>query len=869
MVCERQRNKVWGIIFRCVMLLVMTVAIVWLFRTETFAENTESVQITESTFPDPAFREYVRKFDKDGNGWLDYDERKNVTYIGLYQKGVTDITGVEVFEYLDYLDAPNLEVPFDMTAHPEMNILYLDNCNMESLDLSHYPKLHSASLRGKRLATVILGEKKELTSFQCYGKLTEIDFSKANNLERIVVGCNGTLAKLTLGSQPKLKYLDALANKLTELDVKGCTALEHLDLHINELSQINLDNCKNLTELHLASNPIDQLDVSQLRNLKILTIGGFGNKVNSLKVPETLQELQLYDCSADELDFTKLRQLTKLCIQQTDISNLDLRNCSDLDYVYLGSGAKIDSLLITAPKLTRFDWYYASAKNSKELDLSASGALKRLSFSGVGSAKFTVYLAPGVADSLTECSVPNGVQLVEKNVKVLSFELNGGDSGKPVAIVAAPGAAVTIPKSSPVRPLHYFLGWSTDPEATAAQYKSGNSVILSDDTTLYAVWKKSATATLHFDKNNFYASAKVPEDIEVIRGDTAEIPRMVSNKVTYYFLGWSPDPDASTAKYKSGDKITMSSNLTLYAVWKPGVINITFDINGATGETPATIRLSGKSPAIFTFPEINATRKGYSFVTWQLKYSSNTYLPGATGRAYRDELYYAVWKIRDYSITYHLDGGTNNPDNPSTYTINSQVYLKAPTKAGYTFAGWYTDAALTKKSSGIAIGSISNRVFYAKFIKGTYVKLTFDLNGGKSGVPAAITVKSGSSVTVPKSSPVRSGYWFLGWSDSKTATSAKYKGDSVLTLTKNTTLYAVWSLRTYKITYHLDGGTNHPDNPATYRITSPALYLKAPTKAGYRFVGWYTDAAMTKKSSGVAPGSIMDREFYAKFEKIQ
>ncbi|MBQ6661656.1 MAG: InlB B-repeat-containing protein [Lachnospiraceae bacterium] len=869
MVCERQRNRVWGIIFRCVMLLVMTVAIVWLFRAETFAENTESVQITESTFPDPAFREYVRKFDKDGNGWLDYDERKQVTYIGLYQKGVTDITGVEVFEYLDYLDAPNLEVPFDMTAHPEMDILYLSDCSLESLDLSHYPKLYSASLSGDRLATVILGEKKELTSFQCYGTLTEIDFSKANNLERIVVGCNDNLVKLTLGSQPKLKYLDAQGNKLTKLDLTGCTALEHLDLHINELTQINLDNCKNLTELHLASNPIDQLDVSQLRNLKILTIGGFGNKVNSLKVPETLQELQLYDCSADELDFTKLRQLTKLVIQQTVISNLDLRNCSDLDYVYLGSGAKIDSLLITAPKLTRFEWYYASAKNSKELDLSASGALKRLSFSGVGSAKFTVYLAPGVADSLTECSVPNGVQLVEKNVKVLSFELNGGDSGKPVAIAATPGSAVTIPKSSPVRPLYYFLGWSTDPKATTATYKSGNSVTLSDNVTLYAVWKKSATATLHFDKNNFYASAKVPEDIEVVRGAAAVIPRMVPNGVNYYFLGWSVDPKASTATYKSGDTITMSSDLTLYGVWKPGVINVSFDINGATGETPATIRFSGKSPATFTLPEINATRKGYKFVTWQLNNTNRQRLPGQQDSVYWDRTYSAIWELREYSVTYHLDGGTNHPDNPSTYTINSHVVLKAPTKAGYTFAGWYTDAAMTKRSSGIAVGSISNRVFYAKFVEAANVSLNFNLNGGKSGAPAAITVKSGSSVTVPKSSPVRSGYWFLGWSDSKTATSVKYKGDSVLTLTKNTTLYAVWSLRTYKITYHLDGGTNHPDNPATYKITSPALYLKAPTKAGYRFVGWYTDAAMTKKSSGVAPGSIMDREFYAKFEKIQ
>ncbi|MBQ6661617.1 MAG: InlB B-repeat-containing protein [Lachnospiraceae bacterium] len=64
--------------------------------------------------------------------------------------------------------------------------------------------------------------------------------------------------------------------------------------------------------------------------------------------------------------------------------------------------------------------------------------------------------------------------------------------------------------------------------------------------------------------------------------------------------------------------------------------------------------------------------------------------------------------------------------------------------------------------------------------------------GGTSGAPAAVTVSYGAKATAPKSSPVREGYYFLGWATTKTATAAEYKSGNTLTLTDNVTLYAVW-----------------------------------------------------------------------------
>ena len=46
----------------------------------------------------------------------------------------------------------------------------------------------------------------------------------------------------------------------------------------------------------------------------------------------------------------------------------------------------------------------------------------------------------------------------------------------------------------------------------------------------------------------------------------------------------------------------------------------------------------------------------------------------------------------EYKITYELNGGINNPDNPFFFTEDDYIYIEAPTKDGYTFAGWYETA---------------------------------------------------------------------------------------------------------------------------------------------------------------------------------
>ena len=102
------------------------------------------------------------------------------------------------------------------------------------------------------------------------------------------------------------------------------------------------------------------------------------------------------------------------------------------------------------------------------------------------------------------------------------------------------------------------------------------------------------------------------------------------------------------------------------------------------------------------------SKTGYNFTGWEMTVPAT--MPA------KDLLLTAQFTLIDYTITYHLDGGTNNGSNPNTYTIESStIYLQNATKTGYLFTGWYLESTLTTKVSEIPQGSTENVVLYAAY----------------------------------------------------------------------------------------------------------------------------------------------------------
>ena len=115
----------------------------------------------------------------------------------------------------------------------------------------------------------------------------------------------------------------------------------------------------------------------------------------------------------------------------------------------------------------------------------------------------------------------------------LGYDANNGTNapdGGSAEIVAGDSATFTISDSVPTRAGYDFLGWSTNKDATSAEYSSGGSITISSNTTLYAVWKKIST----FETNEFTQQLAITG---WTYGETANTPTAVAKygtiKYTY------------------------------------------------------------------------------------------------------------------------------------------------------------------------------------------------------------------------------------------------------------------------------------------------------------------------------------------------
>ena len=163
------------------------------------------VAIDESNFPDAAFREYVKQYDKDGDGALSIAELAAVTNMEPSFKNITSLQGIEFFTSLIYL-----------------------NCSMNkltSLDLSKNIALVNLYCYNNQLTSLDLTNNTALTHLMCNdNKITSLDLNSNNAL--ISVNCsNNQLTTLSVNNKTSLTFLNCRKNQLTSLDVSGNTAL--------------------------------------------------------------------------------------------------------------------------------------------------------------------------------------------------------------------------------------------------------------------------------------------------------------------------------------------------------------------------------------------------------------------------------------------------------------------------------------------------------------------------------------------------------------------------------------------------------------------------------------------------------------------
>ncbi len=199
-------------------------------------------------------------------------------------------------------------------------------------------------------------------------------------------------------------------------------------------------------------------------------------------------------------------------------------------------------------------------------------------------------------------------------------------------------------------------------------------------------------------------------------------------------------------------------------------------------------------------------------------------------------------------VSYDGNGGTAAKTNERIKKSN-QYIKNEPFWSGHDFSKWVLkDYSLDSKNL------LADLSLQATYDLGPY-EIAYDLNGGinSSSNPSKYIV--GEEVVL--ASPTKKGYTFNGWYSNGSLVTSIPKGS-----TGDIVLEARWTIITYSINYHLNGGTDVFSNPTNYTIEDEVT-LSSPTKEGYTFQGWYSDG---KKVTGIQKGSTGNRVFDAKWQ---
>ena len=372
------------------------------------------------------------------------------------------------------------------------------------------------------------------------------------------------------------------------------------------------------------------------------------------------------------------------------------------------------------------------------------------------------------------------------------------------------------------------------------------------------------TAQTYTVSYNANGGSNAPASQTKVHGVTLTLSSTVPYRFNYEFLGWSASSSATTATYTAGGSYTGNVSVTLYAVWKykPATYTVSYDANGGTGAPGRQTKTYGVT---LTLTTIQPTRRNYLFLGWS-KDRNATFTSYTAGGSYTDNsdvTLYAVWRYdpETYTIRYDANGGTGAPASQTkTYGVPLTLSAVKPTRAGYEFLGWSTDpmTMLTNYAPGERYTDEVSITLYAvwRYVPKTYT-VSYDANGG-GNTPASQTKTEDVTLTLTSTIPTRYGYTFKGWATSSSATSADYQAGGRYTVNESVTLYAVWEINTYTVSFDANGGTNAPNPQKKTHGQNLILTVAIPTRANHVFLGWATDS--TSKSVGYAPGATYTAE---------
>jgi uncharacterized repeat protein (TIGR02543 family) len=239
--------------------------------------------------------------------------------------------------------------------------------------------------------------------------------------------------------------------------------------------------------------------------------------------------------------------------------------------------------------------------------------------------------------------------------------------------------------------------------------------------------------------------------------------------------------------------------------------------------------------------EATITNPGYIFDGWFDSVKKEPFGFGFTmPDAQAPYVIFGKWIAIVYTVTYNLNNGTNDPDNPEEFTVEDSIPLKSPLRPGFEFEGWDSES-VTVSNVG---GTVTDLVLTARWNPTKYeITYNLDLEGAVNSFDNLrdYTVET---PTFTFKNPTRTGATFEGWvitGTNQPITAINVGSTGALSLT------ATWTITGYQLSLtSLPGGT-----PVITTVGEGiAISLPTPTRIGYRLISW-TEANQAVWTNGL------------------
>ena len=404
------------------------------------------------------------------------------------------------------------------------------------------------------------------------------------------------------------------------------------------------------------------------------------------------------------------------------------------------------------------------------------------------------------------------------NEKDVLYVANGGvfADGNEVLQGVTDGDGVARQPLTPTREGYTFAGWTYDREGTDPVDFSKPLVGGGDHATLYAQWNaveedNSIDVLYVANGGTFFDGSDALQG--VTDGDGVARQPLAPTREGYTFAGWTYDRDGNDPVDFSKPLVGGGDHATLFAQWDMVVednsIDVLYVANGGTFfDGNETLQGVTDGDGVARQP-LAPTREGYTFAGWT--YDSKGTDPVDFSKPVQgggDHVtFYAQWtkdkgadeNVKD--VLYFANGGVFFDGNETLQGVTDGDGVArqplAPTREGYTFAGWTYDSKGTDPVdfSKPVQGGGDHVTFYAQWTKNeTPAVQTHKVNFYVDGSTTTVEVEDGKTVAQP-SDPSVDGFNFVGWSSSKESFK---KFDFSTPITEDTTVYAFFTAKTPK-----------------------------------------------------------------------